>query len=190
MARQLAHQRSAPAPTTSDLAVELDKIAAMNIDALRAHWRQNRGTAAPDALTRDLLARALAHFLQEERLGGLASTLRKTLATIGKGGSAPVRYLKAGSLIVREHEGVVHEVVVLPGGFLWRGQTYSSLSTIALKITGMSWNGPRFFGLRGEADSDRTEGAAVKKLAMASVRSGCSPSVADFAKRGGGGGAG
>jgi len=28
------------------------------------------------------------------------------------------------------------------GGFCWQGQIYSSLSTIARRITGTSWNGP------------------------------------------------
>ena len=185
MAHPSTSHRSASAPTVCDLAAELEQIAAMNIDALRAHWRQKRGAAAPDALTRDLLARALAHGLQEERLGGLAPHLRKLLATSGQNGSSPARYLKAGSLIVREHEGVVHEVVVLPGGFLWRGQTYSSLSAIALKITGTSWNGPRFFGLRAESETDRTEEATPKKLLITSELSSRAPSAPAFAKRGG-----
>ena len=43
---------------------------------------------------------------------------------------------------------MLHEVTVVPGGFCWNGQTYDSLSTIAKKITGVNWNGPRFFGLR------------------------------------------
>ena len=42
----------------------------------------------------------------------------------------------------------MHEVLVVPGGFCWQGKTYGSLSTIAKTITGTSWNGPRFFGLR------------------------------------------
>ncbi len=62
--------------------------------------------------------------------------------------------MKVGSVIVREHKGVVHEVMVVPGGFCWQGETYDSLSTIARKITGVSWNGPRFFGLRSRKDSD------------------------------------
>ncbi len=37
----------------------------------------------------------------------------------------------------------------MPGGFSWRDKTYPSLSAIDLAITGTSWNGPRFFGLRG-----------------------------------------
>jgi hypothetical protein len=52
----------------------------------------------------------------------------------------------------REHQGKLHEVLVVPGGFCWQGQVYASLSTIARKITGTSWNGPRFFGLRGAAE--------------------------------------
>jgi hypothetical protein len=36
-------------------------------------------------------------------------------------------------------------------GFRWNGQTYKSLSKVANAITGAKWNGPRFFGLRGEA---------------------------------------
>lgn len=68
----------------------------------------------------------------------------------GSAGTEPVRHLKIGSVIVREYEGKLHEVKVASGGFSWPGQTYSSLSTIARKITGTSWNGPRFFGLRGK----------------------------------------
>jgi hypothetical protein len=51
--------------------------------------------------------------------------------------------------MVREHQGTLHEVMVVPGGFSWQEKTYPSLSTIAQAITGISWNGPRFFGLRG-----------------------------------------
>ena len=57
--------------------------------------------------------------------------------------------MKVGSVIVREYQGKLHEVLVVPGGFCWQGEVFASLSTIARKITGTSWNGPRFFGLRG-----------------------------------------
>jgi hypothetical protein len=42
--------------------------------------------------------------------------------------------------------------VVLEKGFAWEGRTFSSLSEIALSITGTKWNGPRFFGLRSSAN--------------------------------------
>jgi Protein of unknown function (DUF2924) len=56
--------------------------------------------------------------------------------------------LKAGALLVREWNGALQRVMVLEKGFAWNGKTYSSLSQIAKAITGTSWNGHRFFGLR------------------------------------------
>jgi Protein of unknown function (DUF2924) len=58
---------------------------------------------------------------------------------------------------VREHQGVVHEVLAVPGGFCWQGKTYDSLSNVAKKITGTSWNGPRFFGLRSKRDHQTSD---------------------------------
>jgi hypothetical protein len=59
-----------------------------------------------------------------------------------------MRHLKVGFVIVREYQGKMQEVMVVPGTFCWQGQVYSSLSTIAQRITGTSWNGPRFLALR------------------------------------------
>ena len=139
--------------SAADLNLELGRIAAMTIDELRELWRERRGQNPPEALSKDLIARALAHWRQEELLGGPDRHVRKLLATLGKAGAKPLRHLKIGSVIVREHQGKMHEVLVAPGGFCWQGQTYSSLSTIAKVITGTSWNGPRFFGLRGPEEA-------------------------------------
>ena len=136
-------------PAATDLDAELGRIAAMTIDELRDFWRETRGREPPEALTKDLIARALAHFLQEERFGWLKPQLRKLLASFSGKGKLPMRHLKVGSIIVREYQGKVHEVMIVPDGFCWQGKVYASLSTIARKITGTSWNGPRFFGLRG-----------------------------------------
>jgi Protein of unknown function (DUF2924) len=62
-----------------------------------------------------------------------------------------------GFVLMREHRGVRHTVTVVPNGFVWQEQTYPSLSTIARAITGTSWNGPRFFGLRIKRDADQVE---------------------------------
>ena len=140
-----------------NLDAELDRIAALNIDRLRALWRETIGCPAPGALSKDLIARALAHGLQEERLGGLDRNLRRLLATLAKPGAEPIRHLKIGSVIVREFEGKIHKVMVAPGGFYWSGQTFSSLSAIARKITGTNWNGPRFFGLREKDQPTQAE---------------------------------
>jgi len=45
--------------------------------------------------------------------------------------------------------------MVLERGFAWNGETYGSLSQVAKAMTGTSWNGHRFFGLR-TAKSDRS----------------------------------
>jgi hypothetical protein len=131
----------------------------MNIEELREMWRDKRKHEPPAALTKDLMARALAHRLQEERLGGLETPLRRLLATVAKKGSTPSRRLKIGSVIVREYQGKTQEVLVVPGGFCWEERIYPSLSTVALKITGTNWNGPRFFGLRGDGETARSADA-------------------------------
>ena len=120
----------------------------MNIDQLRALWHERRGEEAPTALSKDLIARALAHWAQEERLGGLSPRLLRLLASVSNTGSQRIRHLKIGSIIARQYQGRLYEVTVVPDGFCWQGQVYSSLSTVAQKITGTNWNGPRFFGLR------------------------------------------
>ncbi|MDP3555141.1 DUF2924 domain-containing protein [Methylocystis sp.] len=156
MTRSPSRRRPAGLPDAPDINAELTRIAAMNIEELREMWREKRKHKPPAALTKDLMARALAHWLQEERLGGLDAPLRRILATVAKKGSAPSRRLKIGSVIVREYQGNAQEVLVVPSGFCWEGRIYPSLSTIALKITGTNWNGPRFFGLRGDEESARS----------------------------------
>ena len=48
----------------------------------------------------------------------------------------------------------MHQVMVVEGGFAWNGQMLPSLSATGKAITGTTWNGNRFFGLRKPA-SDR-----------------------------------
>ena len=56
--------------------------------------------------------------------------------------------LRPGTLLVREWNQQSQRVMVMADGFAWNGQTFDSLSKVALAITGTRWNGPRFFGLR------------------------------------------
>jgi hypothetical protein len=149
MRSESLERSSTASQAAKDLEQEVARIASLNKDDLRALWRQTRGQEPPEALSKDLMARALTQALQQSRLGGLTSKLRKQLAAFADGRGESARYVKTGSIMVREYQGQLHEVVVVPEGFLWAGQTYRSLSTIARKITGTTWNGPRFFGLRG-----------------------------------------
>ena len=56
--------------------------------------------------------------------------------------------LKSGALLVREWNSRLERVMVLDDGYAWNGGVYRSLSQVAKAITGTSWNGHRFFGLK------------------------------------------
>ncbi|TIR60185.1 MAG: DUF2924 domain-containing protein, partial [Mesorhizobium sp.] len=52
-----------------------------------------------------------------------------------------------GARLVRDWNGKTHIVDVVEDGFVFEAKVYPSLSSIARKITGAHWSGPRFFGL-------------------------------------------
>lgn len=111
-------------------------------------WTAHFGTA-PTLRSPELLALMLAYRLQAAVEGGIAVETRRTLRrpSAAKGLSP----LTPGTLLSREWKGVRQEVTVGPDGRLhWQGGEYRSLSEVARAITGVRWNGPRFFGLRDE----------------------------------------
>lgn len=148
-------------------------ISSKTVNELRNLWRQSMGGDVPNTLTRDLLVRWLIYDLQEQTLGSLSPRYLRLLDKMDSPGDGPTRHVKTGSVIVREYQGTVHEVLVMTDGFCWQGQVYSSLSTIARRITGTSWNGPRFFGLRGaqvrELDQDARSSPEVASAAAGST---------------------
>ena len=169
----------ASAPAES-LDAELARIGEMNMEQLRGCWRETFASDPPAAFSKDLMARAICYRLQEKTFGGLSAPTARLLRSLVKPRAEVPRQVKAGSVIIREHQGVVHEVLVVPGGFCWQGKTYDSLSTIAKTITGTSWNGPRFFGLRSKRDretSDNPEpGVAPARQEDGGRFKGCRPS--------------
>jgi hypothetical protein len=99
------------------------------------------------------LIRALANRLQEGIHGRASGALRGRLQTLAEeldrdGASFdPGLVLKTGTTLVRQWRGQAHTVLVREDGFEYEGQRYRSLTTIAERITGAHWSGPRFFGL-------------------------------------------
>ncbi len=134
----------------------VEHIRSLGIGALRQRWRLMFGATAPKGLTKDIVARMIAHRIQAEAFGGLDRETVKLLDRLARGGKPDglTRRLKAGTVLVREYQGERHTVTVVPGGFLWQDSTYLSLSAIARAITGTAWNGPRFFGLRVPGNSE------------------------------------
>jgi hypothetical protein len=155
----LASRRSAPDPAAS----EIESLNTLDPGLLHRRWRALMGRPAPPHLSRNLMVRILAYRQQAQALGDLdRATLRVLDAAIGQGepasGASPIAAsldprldLRPGTVLAREYGGVLHRVMVEEKGFAWNGQTYVSLSKVALAITGTRWNGPRFFGLRQTA---------------------------------------
>jgi hypothetical protein len=68
-----------------------------------------------------------------------------------------------GTVLSRKWKGRTILVEVLAKGFRYENRPYSSLSAIAVAITGTRWNGLAFFGLTRPASVPRTERARAKK---------------------------
>jgi hypothetical protein len=61
-----------------------------------------------------------------------------------------------GTVMRRTCNGVEHQVTVLEAGFDYRGEVFTNLSHIARLITGTSWNGYLFFGLKQRTKKERS----------------------------------
>ena len=142
-------QRRATVPdmAADDFAAELTRVAGLNTDALRSLWLRMTGRSPSRQLSGDLLRRMVAHRVQERCLGALDRKLATVLDRLADGNKAPARP-RVGSTLVREHGGVLHQVMVVPDGYSWNDRVLPSLSATAQAITGTKWNGHRFFGLR------------------------------------------
>jgi len=130
---------------------EIAALDALDRSALLHRWRFAFGRDAPPRVSRPLMQKALAYNIQVEVFGGLSSRAVRALKAAMKSKSARVagRTVTRGTRLIREWNGVLHEVEVLDDGYLWHGQQHRSLSAIALAITGTKWSGPRFFRIKG-----------------------------------------
>lgn len=128
----------------------------MPIDRLKQTWR-DLFDSPPPPYNRRFLENRLAYRIQELAYGGLSASTVKRLQELGDqldGGNPRIRSRRvdnrpiAGTKLIREWQGVTHEVVVHCDHFEYQGRPYKSLSNIARHITGTVWNGWQFFGLR------------------------------------------
>ena len=60
----------------------------------------------------------------------------------------PKATLEIGSKLIRSYQGLKYEVEIVPQGYLYENTLYKSLSGVAKAITGKSWNGNIFFGVK------------------------------------------
>jgi len=124
----------------------VEKIGEMDLEGLRALWRQRYGEPPP-LRSVPLMRLQLAWRVQAEVYGGLDGPIRKVLSRKGRV-EMEGRHLGIGAVLTRNWKGRKVTVVVEENGFKWDGKMFPSLSAAATAIAGSRWNGPRFFGLR------------------------------------------
>ena len=140
------------------LADRIAALPALKKAQLLILWGENFTKAPPSKLRKELMVPILAYRMQEKEYGGLSHSARKRLREIAKSIASekrPQKEIPAGSekgtRLLRSWHGEVHEVIVTDSGYVYRGNTFSSLSKIAREITGTPWSGPAFFGTRKKA---------------------------------------
>lgn len=187
MAASRLDQRSA-----DEIGQEIAHLRDLDASALRLRWREVTGKPPATGLKGELLIRALAYVIPGEglrrtvacrneaptghraRRQGVEGKPGRRSATLGATAAADAGRTR----LIREWQGIMHEVIVMPDGFLWRGEPYASLSTVAKAITGTSWNGWVFFGAKPPPKKAKRSATDQSPPAQASGDAGASVTLA------------
>ena len=146
-------------PPAEALEARIAALPGLSIADLRQAWSAAWGTPPPKGARRRLLMLGIAWKWQAELHGGYSRSAERRLAmleadfrqercTDAERAPTAQERLPPGSRLIRVWKAEQHEVEVTETGYLWRGQSWASLSSIAREITGTRRNGPAFFGLR------------------------------------------
>ena len=143
------------AATTSGVEAEVAALAGLNIDQMRTLWRGRFGPPPP-LRSADFMRRCFAERVQIAAYGQdreVERELDRLVRAHARGASLKREPPKVteGAVFIREYEGRTYRVEKRPDGYAWDGRMWRSLSEVAREITGVRWNGPRFFGLRAGA---------------------------------------
>src|SRR3979490_1576906 len=164
-----AKRRSGRVSTKTSIEAEIAHLRGLDLKGLRSRWQSVFQRPPPGHLPRHLLFAIIAYRIQANRFGDLDHETRQLLDRTGakeSGTALSARLvsfdqkrteLTPGTVLVREWDRQSQRVMVMSDGFAWNGQTYDTLSKVALAITGTRWNGPRFFGLRDKDDRSARE---------------------------------
>jgi hypothetical protein len=147
-------------PLVQALEARVRALPGLPIAELRQAWTAAWGVPPPKGGRRRLLMLGIAWKWQAEIYGGLSRSVERRLALLEadfRRSDAPgatghrTSEVRPGSRLIRVWKAEQHEVEVTETGYLWRGQSWTSLSSVAREITGTRRNGPAFFGLRDGA---------------------------------------
>ncbi|WP_341808359.1 DUF2924 domain-containing protein [Wolbachia endosymbiont (group E) of Neria commutata] len=130
---------------------EISSLFGKTAQELRKVWKKYFPSEAPPYYKKYLIDK-IAYRMQEIEYGKLSKEEERKLNSLAdraeQGKKVSGDELLPGTKLIKEYNGKNHEVLVTDMGFIYEGQFFTSLSAIAGKITGMSYNGPRLFGLR------------------------------------------
>lgn len=103
------------------------------------------------SIGRSLVIKYLLWYEQAKREKISLLGLFRDMAQTAKGADKrPKATLEIGSMLIRSYQGLKYEVEIVANGYLYENILYKSLSGIAKAITGKSWNGKVFFGVKDE----------------------------------------
>ena len=115
---------------------------------LRIKWTEIIGRPIPP-IGRSLIIKYLLWYEQakRERISplGFFHEVAQAAKSIDK---RPKATLDVGSKLIRSYQGLKYEVEIVANGYLYENNLYKSLSGVAKAITGKSWNGNVFFGVK------------------------------------------
>ena len=152
---------SKPHTGVGTVSAQIAALPALPMAELWALWDQYF-PRRPKHINRSFLESRLAYRIQEMAYGAVPVGIRRHLVEAGAAHSKikhrvqasdtdRQQHLMPGTVLIREWDEREHRVVITPDGQCeYAGRTFRSLSAVARHITGVQWNGPRFFGLRGQ----------------------------------------
>jgi hypothetical protein len=123
--------------------VSIDDVIGLDRTALIDQWVILFNSSPPKQLTIGFMRQAIGWQIQAQIYGGLDSKIRRLLLS-----GLAEELLSVGTQLIRKWQGQTHQVTVLAKGYEYQNKVYRSLSAIAREITGTSWNGRVFFGVK------------------------------------------
>ncbi len=123
---------TAPKHIAANVALQRELAALPDLprEVLIDRWRDLHGSPPPSRFSARLMGMAVAYRLQEQALGSLKIATRRKLEqaalAIEEGRSPPgaAPRIKPGTRLLREWQGLTHEVIVLEDGVEYRGRTW------------------------------------------------------------------
>jgi hypothetical protein len=132
-----------------------NNIAQLSTGELRQKWSEFWGIQPHRYIRREMLEKSLIFKMRQMSGEGLNSEQQARLNLLVLAYKKNPNFfdetrvsLKPGTRLVRMWKGKKYSVLTLAGGFEYKDHKYTSLSEIAMKITGTRWNGWVFFGLK------------------------------------------